>query len=326
MLFEISGQRVPSFASRALRSAGFGLTLVVFLALNGCGRSGTVSHRRPATQGPDVASLAGVAVDRRGNVYSTGVDTVIRLLPHGKFATFYHKSGFIANTLATDSKGNVYATTGEEILKLSPKGKPIARMGGSGSGPGRFTGLDQMAIDGVGNIYAADQDNQRVQKLSPAGKVLAVWTAKNSFFAPEGVALDSRGNLFVSDVSPSPRIVKLSGTGKVLASWGGSKRFPAVPSTLAIDGRGYLYAADLVNNDIAKFSPAGRLLATFNNTPGTLDAALASPEQVAADLRGDVYVADSRDPTSGDPDRIVEFSPGGSVKATWSGTTINVGG
>jgi hypothetical protein len=54
--------------------------------------------------------------------------------------------------------------------KLSPSGQPITGWGSAGKGRGHFTGLSGIAVDGDGNVYAAEFMRGRLQKLSPTGE------------------------------------------------------------------------------------------------------------------------------------------------------------
>jgi DNA-binding beta-propeller fold protein YncE len=67
-----------------------------------------------------------------------------------------------------------------------------------------------ITIDGQGNLYVADAGNGAIRKITPSGVVTTVAGGKTSGFAdgigvaaefdsPEGIAIDSEGNLYVSD-------------------------------------------------------------------------------------------------------------------------------
>lgn len=130
------------------------------------------------------------------------------------------------------------------------------------------------------------------------------------FNTPEGIAIDSKGNMYVSDRG-SHIIRKISPTGVVstlagLANYPGSTdgkgadaRFNQ-PLGIALDSNDNLYVADIFNNKIRKITPEG-VVTTFagsgaaasnNNAIGTL-ASFNNPHGVATDAAGYVYVADS---------------------------------
>jgi tripartite motif-containing protein 71 len=111
--------------------------------------------------------------------------------------------------LAVDHSGNVYVADNgnNRIQKFSSNGTFITSWGGSGSGNGLFRGPGGIAVDSAGNVYVSDYDNNRVQKFDNTGKFIAAWglsapafgSGNAQFFGPVGVALDSSGNVYVTD-------------------------------------------------------------------------------------------------------------------------------
>jgi DNA-binding beta-propeller fold protein YncE len=119
-----------------------------------------------------------------------------------------------------------------------------------------------VALDAHGNVYVADTENDRVQKLSPKGTVLwvvgAPGTQPGQFLTPAGIAVDHEGNVYVSDLLGN-RVQKLSPAGRVLAVWGeaGPESRFTHPVGLAIDRHDNLYVADAGDDAIQKLSPTG---------------------------------------------------------------------
>ena len=60
-----------------------------------------------------------------------------------------------------------------------------------------------VAVDSSGNVYVADNGNNRIQKFNSNGKFITKWgsygTADGQFSSPIGVAVDSSGNVYVAD-------------------------------------------------------------------------------------------------------------------------------
>jgi len=95
--------------------------------------------------------------------------------------------------------------------------------------------------------------------------------AANAQFAfPQGIAFDSKGNLYIADQSNN-RVRKIDTKGNISTVAGnGTPGFagdggPAIsasltfPTGVAIDGSGNLYIADSINNCVRKVTPAGMI-------------------------------------------------------------------
>jgi sugar lactone lactonase YvrE len=168
-----------------------------------------------------------------------------------------------------------------------------------------------VAIDRQGNVYVADTNSNRIEKLSPKGKVIATWGKKGQnpgqFFRPQGLAVDRQGNIYVADTF-NHRLQKLSPSGRPLAQWGTSGIKPGqllFPQDVAVDAHGDVYVVDVANR-VQEFAPNGQVLSA--NVAASAD--LNFPEGVALDGQGNILVADSGN------NRIVKLSPSGAVLAT----------
>jgi hypothetical protein len=127
--------------------------------------------------------------------------------------------------LAQDSKGRLYTTEGvaSRVQQLSPDGKPLLAWGDKGDQPGGFgslkLGLSKFGFGPIG-IMIDRRDrvwvsslNDRVQQFTLEGKfVLGIGgTGKGpgQFSRPDGMAMDSKGFLYVADAS-NQRIQKFA--------------------------------------------------------------------------------------------------------------------
>lgn len=107
-------------------------------------------------------------------------------------------------------------TSSEAVLTVSGirllAGAPNASGSYDGTGTAaRFHEPFGLAVDGSGNVFAADYYNQTIRKISPAGEVTTFagaaelygrvdGTGRNARFTyPTGIAFDRAGNLFVAD-------------------------------------------------------------------------------------------------------------------------------
>ncbi|MBD0372175.1 MAG: gluconolaconase [Pyrinomonadaceae bacterium] len=149
------------------------------------------------------------------------------------------------------------------------------------------------------------------------------------FADPFGVAVDSRGDVYVSDAGSNNRIRKITPEGMVTTLAGGEEGFQDgqgagarfnTPSALALDASGNLFVADTGNNAIRKVTPEGLVTTIAGSGANGLkdgaarEAEFNAPVGVAVDDEGNVYVADTYN------DRIRKVTKEGQV------TTIAGGG
>jgi len=74
----------------------------------------------------------------------------------------------------------------------------IRKWGSAGSGDGEFQHPTGIAVDQEGNVYVADYENQRVQKLDASGSFVQAWSTESGG-TPEGIAIDADGHIYVTD-------------------------------------------------------------------------------------------------------------------------------
>lgn len=194
---------------------------------------------------------------------------------------------------------------------------------GNSDGMGAAASFDYpigIVADASGNLFVADQLNERVRVINPAGNVStlagdgsvgAMDGAGNqaSFYYPTGITLDPAGNAYVTDLGGN-NIREISGADAVLTFAGtganGAANGPAStatfsnPTGVAMDGSGNLYVADASNNRIRLITTNGTV-STFAGsgtaalTDGTGTAAsFYYPYGIAIDAAGNLYVADER--------------------------------
>jgi tripartite motif-containing protein 71 len=199
-------------------------------------------------------------------------------------------------------------------------------------GSGQFRAPLGIGVDAGGNLYVAEEDSYRVQKLDPSGGSLAKWTlekADGEFSSPEGIAVDAgAGAVYVTD--NYNRIEKFDTSGNFVSAWGwgvtdgsaayqicaggchegiagsGSGQFNS-PLGIATDGVN-VYAADFNNSRIQKFDLDGARVAEWAIPGGQ------HPEQLAVDA-GKVYVT-TRSGT------VWRFDPSGTPDNSWDGDGV----
>jgi sugar lactone lactonase YvrE len=295
---------------------------------------------------------SGVAFDAAGNLYIAdswnnrirrmGVNGVITTVagpgPGSAFAgdggaainaSLAHPSG-----VACDAAGNLYIAdyVNNRIRKVAPNGiiTTVAGGGGSGLGDGAVAtnatlfGPSGVALDAHGNLYLADNGNNRIRRMATNGIITTVagngtgtyagdgGPATNaSLYNPKGVALDAVGNLYIADYrNDRIRMVTTNGIITTVAGQSGSGYSgdggPAttatlfLPSGVALDAFGNLYIADQNNNRIRQVAANGIITTVAGNGVGTYagdgsaatNASLSNPVGVALDVSGNLYVAD----------------------------------
>jgi MBG domain/Immunoglobulin I-set domain/PKD domain/Immunoglobulin domain/NHL repeat len=298
---------------------------------------------------------SGLAVDGAGNVYVPDIaNTIRKITPAGVVSTLAGMAWVsgtndgpgssarfnLPDRLAVDANGNVYVgdSGNNTIRKITPAGvvSTLAGMPGvAGSKDGigsaaRFSGPEGVAVDTAGNVYVGDSGNGTIRKVTPAGAVSTLAGTPGlhgtsdgvggaaRFAYPNGVAVDTAGNLYVADGTGSPptpnnaiRRITPAGVVTTLAGSsasgetdgiGGSARFNN-PDSVAVDSAGNIYVAEFNGETIRKITPAGivdtlagRWRSGTNDGTGTA-ARFYYPNGVAVDAAGNLYVGDRQNYT-----------------------------
>ena len=142
-------------------------------------------------------------------------------------------------------------------------------------------------------MYVTDDGNARVEKFSSAGTYLAQWSGSGPslLVGPDGIAVDSSGNVYVADSSIS-RVEKFTSAGGFLTSWTGSgAQTLSGPAGVAVDSAGNVYVVDNNNNRVEKFTSTGRFVTAWGAS-GSGNGEFNNPRGVAVDSSGNVYVTD----------------------------------
>ena len=244
----------------------------------------------------EISLVDGIAVDRKGNIYIARRDNNI--------------------ISRIDTKGNMtqFAGTGES--------------GYDGDG-GKATDAKLklpagLTFDKRGNLYIADRNNHCVRKVDTRGIITTVAGNGKAGFSgdggkateamlkhPSGIAVDDKGNIFISDRSNDRiRVVNSKGIISTYAGNGidgakgdsgpATKAQLSKPFGLALDKKGNLFIADRKSNRVRMVTPQGILHTVagdggffFSGDNGpAYRASVAGPTGVVVDKNGILYIAD----------------------------------
>ncbi len=303
----------------------------------------------------------GVTVDAAGNAYiaDTGNSLIRKMSPAGAVTTLAGSvaiGGSVDGTgaaarflnasgVATDSAGNAFVADrlDHTIRRITTAGVVTTFAGAPGSSgavddtgnAALFSSPVGVATDGADNIYVADRANHAIRKISPAGVVTTLAGSMGApgsadgaaavarFQFPEGVAVDSVGNVYVADTgNHTIRKIDLAGMVTTLAGLAGDAAFAdgittaarfSAPVGIAVDAAGNIVVTD-ASNTIRKVTTAGVVstIAGLAQNPGSADgtgttARFNAPTSIGTDGAGNVYVADRNNGT------IRKVTPAGAV-------------
>jgi sugar lactone lactonase YvrE len=270
------------------------------------GQAGTRGYNDGTGDAAHFSNPQGVTVDSNGNVYvadsqnltirkitSAGVVTTLTGIPEplyipSSIVIFPVVNSPIEGTgsdvtfepfgIVADKLGNLYVTGANSVLMVTPAGVVSTFAGGFQSSSG------VNSADGFG----------------PAAQ----------FYNPNGIAIDSSGNLYVADtgndtirkITPNAGVTTLAGLPGQFGDTdgtGNAARFSS-PLGVAVDAAGNVFVADSNNRVIRKITPAG-VVTTLAGTAGTIGSADGNGPAaqfheingIAVDAGGNLYVTDS---------------------------------
>ena len=328
-------------------SAGIISTLV------GTGKAGFAGDGGPAASA-SLSAPGALAVDRAGNLFiaDTSNYRIRKVTPGGTITTVAGngQAGFSGDggpaaeasfdqpsAAAVDSNGNLFIadTENQRIRKVAPDGT-ISTVAGTDvfgwagdGGPAAVATLlkpSSLAMDTSGNLFFT-QSGSLVRRVSPDGVINRIAGSTQTGFTgdggpalnasladPEGVAVDSAGNVYIADTYNS-RVRKVTTDG-IINTIAGNKSYglgtsgdggPATsadlsrPSALAVGPTGILYFVDRGARRVREVAPGG-MISTLAGT-GTWDepgdggpaenAGLYEPSGIAVDSSGNVYIAEA---------------------------------
>ncbi len=341
------------------------------------GQAGTSGSTDGTGTGARFFSPSDVAVDSAGNFFVADTDNhlIRKATPAGVVTTLAGRAGTTGSAdgtgtaamfkrpsgVAVDTLGNVYVadTDNHTVRKVTPAGVVTTLAGragtyGSADGIGTaatFFSPSGIAVDNSGTLFVADSLNHTIRKVAPAGAVTTIagtagafgtldgTGAAARFHGPQGLVVDSSGNLYVADTNNST-IRKVVAATSVVTTVAGQPGTPGstdgtssqarfyYPSALALDGMGNLYVADTDNDTLRQISSTGAvstmagMAGIIGSTDGTGSAVRFNyPTGIAVDGSGNVYVADTNNHTI----RVGGFPTAPIITAQPSSQTVTAG-
>ncbi len=319
-----------------------------------------------ATAGHTVSfSTAKSAVPRGDKIarysisFGDGTKKVTRTVkePRTLTHTFTKPGRYTTTLILTDvHRKTSRASVKVHVISPGPQGV-LSFVAGNGTdnaptpGPATATSVEPVAVavDSSGNIYAGDEINNVVDKITPAGTLSVIAgtgprrSGVSGYATPgpatssplgeisyDGVAVDRAGDVYITDrysdvitkVDPSGTLSIVAETGQdgpVIPGPATSSNL-ADPQGIAMDGSGNLYIDDYSHNLIEKVDPAGTLSIVAGNgnmtapTPGpATSSGLVPGDGIAVDPAGNIYFDDAYgrpDPTHFE---VVRVTPTGTL-------------
>ena len=248
-------------------------------------------------------------------------------------------------SLAVDTSGDVYivdlannvirkVAAGTGVITTFAGNSTATSLGDGGPATSANIGAPgEIAVDSSGNLYLAEPEYDTVRKVTAATGIISTVAGSGaygyagdggpalsaSFEFPRGVAVDSKGDLYISDTgnnvirrvdSTTGDISTVAGSGNAVYPNSGfsgdggpaTKALLNSPLGIAVDSAGNFYIADYYDNRIREVSAGGIIntiagdASSCNSLAGdggpAASTALCYPIAVSVDSSGNLYVED----------------------------------
>ncbi len=315
----------------------------------GTGGNGNTGDGGPATFA-QIGGVVSVAVDGLGNVYlCDALNGRIRKIDiNGIISTFAGGGVSVSEGIAAtatyiyfplgitvDGAGNVYfiETSNNQVRKINTSGI-ITTVAGAATTSGGFSGDGgpaisatlnhpyDLAIDATGNIYIADQNNNRIRMVNTSGIIntIAGYTFAPGFSgdggpatsaglsSPKGVDVDASGNVYIADynnyrirkINTSGIISSIAGTGTNASTGDGNMGIASdilSPINVKSDNLGNIYITESTTK-IRQINSTGIITTVAGTTNGysgdggPATVAQIAPYCVGFDSNNNMYIAD----------------------------------
>jgi DNA-binding beta-propeller fold protein YncE len=249
----------------------------------------------------------GIAVDSKGMVYVADqrVGAVFifntetrdcQLLRNGMEAKF----GWI-NGLAIDDDDRVFVSDGKmhRVTIFNPKHEVenqiteglVDPVGLAIDTANRFLYVVDTQQD---QVIVYDADTLKLLRRIGTGGKNHFLTTPGDFGAPQGIAVDADGNVYVTDTL-NDRVEIFDADGNFLSTFGKAGDGPgyfARPKGIAVDSDGHIWVADQMQDRLQVFNRDGQLLTYLGQGHGDLPGQFKSLTGVAIDKQNRVYTTE----------------------------------
>jgi DNA-binding beta-propeller fold protein YncE len=278
---------------------------------------------RFGTGGGNASGAGGGLAVANGMVYvaDTRNDRIQRFAADGSRPVVIVRPGRLARPQGLAVRGSrliVADDVHHRLAVFDTGGRFIGTIGsGPGAQPRQLRNPYDVAVDGRGRLYVADNPNHRVVRYGPAPgyRYQARWGSFGSGAGqlqyPRGLAVDAAGTSYVADPGNN-RVDVFDIGGTPLRTLGTSGRNTGqfiAPLGVGADAGGTRAVADSVVGRVQLLNPDGSVAAAFGS-PAPGPTILPDPVAVAFDGGGTAYVLDQR------RSRVVVFDRAGKVVRT----------
>jgi len=192
------------------------------------------------------------------------------------------------------------------VQKFDSDGNFILKWGGRREYEELFMEPASIAVDTDGNVYVADSYWSKIMKFNSFGEPKEFDSAKEGqytisdlsghneegeCYSISGLAVDSDGNIYISDSAPEPlthishRVQKFNNKGEFLNTWGSFGSLHGqfnMPKGIAIDAKNTIYIVDKNNRRVQTFDSDGNFITQWSTKTESFEYKLPSgPNNIA---------------------------------------------